>query len=228
MHGSAAGRPVAMGATGGAVAGASGVSSGVTTSTPDWTFSDPDWASIGLILAVVGSFLLANSILFRRPLQMVRERFGVVSQDLCTIREYIFHRLQVNLGFGFLLAGFGVQLFSRFRPLPAGVTPPFPVLWIGIVVALAVLLLLASWWWSQRAFRRCVRQHFRENPPDFEADLALAREVGELFGLSTHADDTVESFLARLRLEVCDLPPAGRRAPTRLELEESELEEGLA
>jgi hypothetical protein len=208
--------------------GALAFSTGASTPPPDWTFSDPDWASIGLILAVVGSFLLANSILFRRPLQMVRERFGVVSQDLCTIREYIFHRLQVNLGFGFLLAGFGVQLFSRFRPLPAGVTPPFPALWIGIVVALAVILLVASWWWSQRAFRRCVRQHFRENPPDFEADLALAREVGELFGLTTHADDTVESFLARLRLEVCDFPPAARRAPARREFEESELEEGLA
>ena len=73
-----------------------------------------------------------------------------------------------------------------------------------------------------------MRHHFRENPPDFEADLALAREVGELFGLTTHADDTVESFLARLRLEVCDFPPAARRAPARREFEESELEEGLA
>ena len=31
----------------------------------------PDWMAIGLVLAIVGSFLLANSILFRHPRQLV-------------------------------------------------------------------------------------------------------------------------------------------------------------
>jgi len=191
----------------------------------------PDWMGIGLVLAIVGSFLLANSILFRHPRQLVVERFGRATQQLRKIREYIFHRVQVNVGFGFLLAGFGLQLYGHYTPVPEGVERSFPALWIGIVVVLAVALLLASWWWSLLAFRRYVREYFRAHTPDFEADLALAREVGELFGLVSHSDDTVESYVARLRQKVC-APGSTRAASARdavtVEAEEAELEEGIA
>ncbi len=179
----------------------------------------PDWMGIGLVLAIVGSFLLANSILFRHPRQLVVERFGPqVQQELRNIREYIFHRVQVNVGFGFLLGGFGMQLYGHYSPLPAGVQKEFPALWIGIVVVLAVVLLLASWWWSLRAFRSYVRDYFRTHPAEFESNLALAREVGDLFGLVSYADDTVESYVARLNLLVCD-----GRAPSRAESAEAKL-----
>lgn len=180
----------------------------------------PDWMGIGLVLAIVGSFLLANSILFRHPRQLVVERFGSEIQELRNIREYIFHRVQVNVGFGFLLGGFGMQLYGHYSPLPAGVEKEFPALWIGIVVVLAVLLLLASWWWSLRAFRRYVREYFQTHPAEFEANLGLAREVGELFGLVSHADDTVESYVARLNL-IVRVP--GK--PSAAEDAESELQE---
>jgi len=185
----------------------------------------PDWMGIGLVLAIVGSFLLANSILFRHPRQLVIERFGREIQQLRKIREYIFHRVQVNVGFGFLLAGFGLQLYGHYSPLPAGVDKEFPAMWLGIIVVLAVALLIASWWWSLLAFRRYLREYFRTHPADFEADLGLAREVGDLFGLASHADDTVESYVARLNQLVCDSPAPAR--PTEL-ADEAELEEGLA
>jgi hypothetical protein len=191
----------------------------------------PDWMGIGLVLAIVGSFLLANSILFRHPRQLVVERFGRVTQQLRTIREYIFHRSQVNVGFGFLLAGFGLQLYGHYQPVPEGVERGFPAMWIGIVVVLAIALLLASWWWSLLAFRRYVRDYFRSHPADFEADLALAREVGDLFGLTSHSDDTVESYVARLRSLVCAPSPPGARAATPVNIvddDQAELEEGLA
>jgi len=190
--------------------------------------ASPDWVTIGLVMAIVGSFLLANSILFRRPRLLVRERFGQETPKFRSIREYIFHRLQVNLGFGFLLAGFGLQLYGRHSPLPPEMQGTFPAMWIGLVVVLAATLLLVSWWWSLFAFRRYVRQYCHTHRPDFEADLALAREVGDLFGLTTHADDTVQSYLARVRQEVCDEPRAASRAAPPLELDEPELEEGLA
>lgn len=185
----------------------------------------PDWMGIGLVLAIVGSFLLANSILFRHPRQLVVERFGREIQQLRKIREYIFHRVQVNVGFGFLLAGFGLQLYGHYSPLPAGVDKEFPAMWLGVIVVLAVALLIASWWWSLLAFRRYLREYFRTHPADFEADLGLAREVGDLFGLASHADDTVESYVARLNLLVCD--SASPVLPVEL-ADEAELEEGLA
>ena len=148
---------------------------------PEDLFATPDWAVIGLVLAVAGSFLLANSILFRHPRQLVEERFGLERKELHSIREYIFHRAQVNLGFGFLLGGFVLQLYGRYQPTP--VNEGLPVVWIGAVVVIAALLLLASWAWSLLAFRSYIKRHFQENPPDFEVNLPLAREVGDLFSV---------------------------------------------
>jgi len=163
---------------------------------PEDLFATPDWAVIGLVLAVAGSFLLANSILFRHPRQLVEERFGLERKELHSIREYIFHRAQVNLGFGFLLGGFVLQLYGRYQPAP--VNEGLPVVWIGAVVIIAALLLLASWSWSLLAFRSYIAKHFRENPPDFEVNLPLAREVGDLFSVPRYTDDTVEAYLRRL------------------------------
>ncbi len=174
----------------------------------------PDWTAIGLALAIVGSFLLANAILFRHPRHLVRERFGRVKTQLHTIREYIFHRVQVTLGFTLLLAGFALQLYALYRPPPPEARQGFPILWVTIVVVSALALLFAGWWWSLFAFRRYVRGFFLDNPPQFEADLDMAREVGELFGISSHADDTVHSYVERVRRAV--LLPESAAAQARI------------
>lgn len=177
----------------------------------DW--NSPDWAVIGLVLAILGSFLLANAILFRHPRHMVRERFGHQKTQLRTIREYIFHRVQVSLGFTCLLSGFGLQLFGHYRPLPETAALSFPVVWVTLVAVAVIGLLVAGWWWSLWVFRRYVRKYFQGNPPDFEADLEMAREVGELFGITSHGDDTVHSYVERLRARM-KIP---RRAPRAVE-----------
>ena len=160
--------------------------------------TEPDWSTLGLILSIVGSFLLANAILFRNPRALVREHYGVDRAPLRTIREFIFHRLQMTLGFAFLLSGFALQLVARLRPAPAA-TAEFPVLWIGGIVLIAILLEVVGWWWSLRSFRRYVREYFVDNPPDFLTDIQTAREVGELFGLPSMTDETVPAYVARLR-----------------------------
>jgi len=169
---------------------------------PQGLVDEPDWSTIGLILAIVGSFLLANAILFRNPRALVREHYGVRRGQLRTIREFIFHRLQMTLGFAFLLSGFALQLVGRLRPLPQEAEREFPILWIGVIVLAAVILEMGGWWWSLRSFRRYVRQYLREHPPDFATDVHTAREVGELFGLSSSADETVQSYVARVRQAV--------------------------
>jgi hypothetical protein len=170
-----------------------------------------DWVSVGLVLSIVGSFLLANSILFRHPRQMVQDHFGKRSHALRPIREYIFHRVQVNLGFLFLLIGFGLQLFGRLVEAPEG-TRSFPTIWVGVAVLSAVLLLVAGWWWSHRLFRGYVREYLLANPPDFERNARMARDIGELFGVSTTGLDTVQSYAARLRQHI-GLDTVPRSAP---------------
>src|SRR6185369_2989121 len=137
-------------------------------------------------LSLVGSFLLGNAILFRHPRQLVEELFGRRTERLHTIRAYIFHRVQVAVGFTFLVSGFALQLFGRSRPAPIlDAEPAFPTPAVGCVVLLTIAFLCLGWWWSSRAFRRYVREHLLRNQPDFEADSALAREIGDLFGVDS-------------------------------------------
>lgn len=184
-----------------------------------------DWFAIGLVLSIVGGFLLANAILFRHPRTLVQEHFRGSRVQLRSIREYIFHRVQVHLGFVFLLVGFGLQLYGHFRPPPAAAEGQFPTLAIGLILLVLVALEIGGWWLSHALFRRYVREYFLGYPPDFETDMELAREVGTLFGVKSSGEETVESYLERLRLAV-GIPDPGRRA--RRPMAEAEPDEELA
>jgi len=176
---------------------------------------EPDWIALGLVLSVLGSLLLGNAILFRNPRTLVEEFFGSRSTRLPAIRDFVFHRAQVAVGFTYLVGGFGVQLLGRYRSIEALPGAPvierqFPVAWVGAVVVITIALLALSWWWSKHSFRRHVRAHLRREPPDFEANLHLAREVGDLFGVESLKDDTVHSFLERLH-QALEMPAPERR-----------------
>jgi len=175
----------------------------------------PDWFGIGLVLSIVGGFLLANAILFRHPRNLVAEHFGRGISRLSSIREYIFHRLQVHLGFLFLLVGFGLQLYGHYRPpLEVPADRGFPTLWVGGVLVGVVVLEIVGWWLSHWLFRRYVREHFRAHPPDLTSDMRLARELGELFGIPSTGDESVQSYLAKIRVAL-GLPHVDRTSELR-------------
>ena len=193
-------------------------------------FDAPDWASLGLVASIVGCFLIANAILFEHPRRLVERYFGSSTGRLRSVREYIYNRVQTNLGFTFLLGGFGLQLFGRYGEAGEQGAAPFSMAWVGVIVVLAVGLLFSGWWWSMLAFRRYVRQYFRQHPPNLEGDPATMRELGELFGVESYADDTVAAYVARLRAKA-GLPGDSRKlrssqhkpidlAPGEVELEE--------
>jgi hypothetical protein len=194
---------------------------------PDWIA--PDWVAIGLVLSVVGAFLLGNAILLRQPRSLVENYFrrsaGAVGPRLGAIREYVFQRAQIAVGFTYLVGGFGIQLLGRYRPPPANAE--FPAAWVGAILVVTLVFLAGAWVWSRQSFRRHVRAHLRREPPDFEGDLRLAREVGELFGVESEKDDTIQSYLERLH-GALDLPLPERHAPRQIpmpRLEEIEVEE---
>ena len=76
---------------------------------------------------------------------------------------------------------------------------PLSMAWVGGIVVLAVVLLFLGWWWSLWAFRRYVREYFSQHPRNLEAEPQTAREIGELFGIESQGDDTVEDYVLRLR-----------------------------
>lgn len=200
---------------------------------PEAGGAGPDWVAVGLVLALLGTFLLGNAILFRHPRTLVEEFFGGPARGvrLHAIREYVFHRAQVAVGFTYLVAGFGLELLGRYSSSASAEGPAsrsFPVGWVGALLVLTIALLAAAWWWARHSFRSHVRGHLRRELPDFEADLRLAREVGDLFGVESRKEDTVQSYLERLHAAI-DLPPPERRGRREIplpRLEELEAEEG--
>jgi hypothetical protein len=191
---------------------AGGIGSGVLA-------GGPDWGSLGLVLAIAGSFLIASGILLRDPQSLLEERFGQAAPRLRSIREFAFHRVQMALGFLLLIAGFALQLLERARVEPAAGPGTAPAggstaLWIGGLLALFVALELAGWGWSVLSIRRALRRWLVQHPGLLDADPRLAREVGELFGVASHANDTLQSYVARLR-RVLDLPLSAAARPRR-------------
>jgi hypothetical protein len=160
--------------------------------------------------------LIANSTLFEHPRSLVGRYFGRSMGRLQSVREYVYNRVQTTLGFAFLLAGFGFQLIGRFHEVgpegPVATEPPLSMAWVGVIVASAIVLLFSGWWWSVWAFRRYVREYFTDHPRDFMAEPAVAREVGELFGIESSEDDTVEDYVKRLVSET-GLPHRGSMGP---------------
>ena len=170
-------------------------------------FGNADWTSLGLVSCIIGAFLIANSTLFEHPRSLVARYFGRSFGRLQSVREYVYNRVQTTLGFAFLLAGFGFQLIGQFRTAPAG-EAPLSMAWVGVIVFSAIALLFSGWWWSVWAFRRYVREYFTNHPRDFRGEPSVAREVGELFGIESSDDDTVEDYVVRLLRET-GLPQKG-------------------
>lgn len=176
-------------------------SAGIRSASTADVLRQPDWVVVGIVLAIAGTFLLANAILFRDPREMLRDAFGLERQRLGSIRTYIFHRVQVTLGFLLMLSGFGLELFGRASQQDVA-NREFPILWVGLTVGAVALAQLFGWWVSRRLFQRYVRQLLLEGEVDLESDSKLTREVGELFDVEMLHEDTVQSYAARVRTRV--------------------------
>ncbi len=123
-----------------------------------------------------------------------------------------------------LLEAPAVQHLDRYQPVEPGPARNFPSLWAGALLLLTLLLLVLGWFYASHSFRVTLRSHFRAHPPDLENDRELTRELGELFEIPAHPEDTVESYAARvrqvLRLAAPDRRSAGAPAPPEVEDEE--------
>lgn len=168
-----------------------------------------DWESLGLVLCLLGCFLLGNGVLLRDPRSLLAQRMARATPPLRTLRELVFQRVQTGLGLLLLSGGFALQLVGRATPdRPLADLPGSIALWVGALVVAGLVLEVVGWWWSLFSFRRQVGRFLRADPPDLATDMILARELGELFGVNSHESDTVQSYLERVHAAI-GLPAPG-------------------
>jgi len=183
------------------------------------TVQGTDWFGVGALLAIAGGFLLAAALPFRHPRSLVEQRFGAIDRRLASIREYVFHRVQVQLGFLLLVAGFALELYGHRQAAapaaPAGAGSGVSAVWVGGLVLGVAVLLLGAWWWAQLLARGYVREFVRRQGDKLDLDAGLVRELGELFGVPPRAEDTVPSYWLRIRarMGLSDPAPARARGP---------------
>jgi hypothetical protein len=172
-----------------------------------------DWFGVGLLFSILGCFLLASALLLRTPRELLDQHLGAGQRPLISIRSFLFHRVQVSIGFLVLLLGFNLQLLGHIRPVPESARH-FPLGWVGAIAALLLLLEVLAWWYARRQFQSTVRSYILEHDLELETDTKLAREVGELFGVALRPEDTVRQYAQRVRERAGlpgHLPRQGRR-----------------
>ncbi|MBK9384287.1 MAG: hypothetical protein IPN34_05630 [Planctomycetes bacterium] len=159
-----------------------------------------DFIIIGLTMNIVGTFFLANSIVFKRPRRVIEEFFVSRPGSLLEIRDYIFTKIQVIIGFVFVFCGFGLQIVAHVDKLADPTI--FLVVAIAAIFLTAFLIGTIGYATSRRAFKRYLKDFFRKNPWPFARNMGLTQEIGEIFGIPKSPDDTVEMYCAKLRREL--------------------------
>jgi hypothetical protein len=173
----------------------------------------PDWTSLGLFLVIVGGFLLASALVLRPPREWVEQALGLARPRLAALREQVFHRVQMAVGFLYILGGFALQLYGRMSMSEAG-PREFPAVWAGAMLVGTLVLLGLGWWYSTQTFRHALVE------VDLVSQSELAREIGLLIGVRPQPGESTEIFAQRVQRALGLRAHGSRPAPRLEELEE--------
>lgn len=171
---------------------------------------------VGLAMNVAGIFFLANSIIFRKPQRILEEFFGAEGGSLRSIKDYVLNKIQVVIGFLFLTGGFVLQAAGAWQAIQDRGTV---LLICGSIFVTAVLVYIVGAQYSRRAFRAYLREFFRRHEFAFTANMALTKEIGEVFGVHQDPDESVEAYVQKVRrhLQIPESRPAATRSERRRE-----------
>jgi hypothetical protein len=166
--------------------------------------SSLDCQVLGLTMNIVGVVAFANSIVFRRPRQVIEEFFGESRPSLSNIKDHVLRKIHTYFGLGFLLAGFLLQILGAFPFFPRSDIGSRYLPWALLgVLTVATAAEVFAVRYSRRSFRRHLRRFFKSFPTyPLERHPELAKEIAELFDLKPSPDATVEGFVAELRKKI--------------------------
>ncbi len=167
-----------------------------------------DWRVVGLTLNIVGVFFLAGSITFKRTRRVLHECFGVEkTYPLRKVREYVLNKVQVYIGFTFLIAGFIIQVWDILAKNKAGgssdiIEPNLLSIAIVLVIStvvLTVILKIVQLCWTRVTFKRLMIDFFREHEWELVKNAEVAKEIGGLLKIPRNKDDSIEDYVLKIK-----------------------------
>jgi len=174
---------------------------------------DYDFDFLVGILGMAGVYFICTAALWSKPRQQFEEYFGVYEGGLRHLRSSVFRKHQTILGGAVLMIAL---LLHQFRDLlaehaPGGYMkghpwPLFALMWLASVAGLCLVLGISVRRFSQWQFRRIIRDIVTEHSWPFVKNRELTLEIGALLGVPRKEEDTIETYITRLR-EVLSLPP---------------------
>lgn len=176
--------------------------------------ADPNLAVLGFLAVFFAGAFFLSSVGRDRPRQRVGAVLGAKSTSLAPLRAALQSKARSQAAAFFLMMGSATLIAAFFFRLEVGRS--FVYWAAGAMTLFSLLFLGLLEGYVAGAMRRYLAAHLRQHPFDFEDHLALTREIGELFRVRSHGEDTLESYVAKVRAALgVPVPPergSGRRA----------------
>ncbi len=164
---------------------------------------------IGWLAILVGAFFLAKSVARRREKGQMRELLGLPTDKVKRFRNFLMQRLERVVGFLFILAGVGLQLYVVVRQaqkFEGGNNPREALGEISTYLAIGVVCMLAitaAMHWvcsysARRTFLEIMGYYIVRMGYRIGDDPQLMVQVGEMLGVERSENDTVETYAARI------------------------------
>jgi hypothetical protein len=163
---------------------------------------------MGLTFNIVGIVFLANSIKFKRMRRVVHEYFGVEKMyPLKEIREHVVRKIQVYMGFLFLMLGYVIQIsaiiYSNVSADTTSMIKPNLLAVAGILVVsiafITLLLKIVEVNWTRVSFKRLLIDFFRDHQWELVRNQDIAKEMGDLLKIPRHKDDSIEDHVFKIK-----------------------------
>ncbi len=181
---------------------------------------------VSLTSAMVGLFFITCAVIQKKPKHILEEAFGVSSGFLRDLKASVFKKNQLFLGFFCIVVAVIVNIFSGSLAADHGILDQFqPVtLAVAFIVLTGVLCAILNWLsrlFSKWHFRQIVQEVVTENQLPFETNVPLAIEIGHLLGIPRSEDDSVSSYLTKMRatLNLPELEAPRRSSRVKIGLE---------
>ncbi len=159
--------------------------------------ADPNLAVLGFLAVFFAGAFFLSSVGRDRPRQRIGNLLGSKTTSLSPLRAALQSKARTQAASFFLMVGSALLIAAFFFRLEVGRSFVYWAAGAMTVFSLVFLVLLEGY--VAGAMRRYLAAHLRQHPFAFEDHLALTREIGELFKVRSHPEDTLESYVAKVR-----------------------------